>query len=63
MHERHIIRTAEAMCDDLDARRAELIADAERKALWLVCGLAVIGGVIGGTLMEYALTAYVAGML
>jgi hypothetical protein len=24
MHERHIIRTAEAMCDDLDARLARM---------------------------------------
>lgn len=49
------------MADELDARRAELIQDAERKTMWLVCGLAVVGGVIGGTLMEYAITATVAG--
>lgn len=63
MRERDIIRTAESMADSLDARRAELIEDAERKTLWLVCSLAVIGGVVGGTLMEAALTAMNAGAM
>jgi hypothetical protein len=63
MHDRQIIRTAEAMCDELEARRADVIRDAERKMLWLVCSLAVIGGVVGGTIMEAAITATVAGAM
>lgn len=63
MRERDLIRNTLSMCNDLDARRAELIEDAERKTLWLVCSLAVIGGVVGGTIMEAALTAMNAGAM
>ena len=59
LHER---RMAAAMA----ARRAAAPAqaeDARRKMLWLVAAMAVAGGILGGVLMEYAITATVAASL
>mgnify|MGYP007093989842 CR=1 FL=1 len=42
------------------ANAPELAEDAKRKLMWLVASVAVAGGILGGVLMEAAMTAAVA---
>jgi hypothetical protein len=58
----HDERMAAAMAAQRAAAPAQA-EDARRKLLWLVAAMAVAGGILGGVLMEAAMTAHVAAVL
>ena len=63
MRERDLINHTLSMCDDIDARRAVLVTDANRKLVWLLCSVAVVGGIFGGAALEYLMTVTNAGAI